>query len=380
MLPPSEELDAVGELDDAKLYVFVVGPGRGEAVAIRLPGLGWLLVDACRVSAADGTKVLPQQQLVARFGGAVIGVLLTHPHEDHVDGFADLLTRLDPEHVFVSGGDPPEKNLVDAVEALAKRAAATSERIVAAEAWAAVKAIRQWETRRGRKVTAVHDGKSLYDAPVRVLARAPDAQLAAPLLGSSALVSRANELSAVLEMEWGGTRVVLGGDLPTVRTSKASLTLVPTGWNLVMQRHPFLGDHSALKVPHHASWAAMHPALMAAGHARRRGWVVTPLHKGANHLPSLEPNDGLDLLHHAEPCVMLTREPRATTVTPTWRLSELRAAVVRPPTGDPIVDRGLALAPAVPLGPFDAVWGLAFNEAGAVVGRYRGRAAFDVVP
>ena len=378
MLPSSEELASLGPLDDARLYVFVVGPGRGEGLAIRLPGVGWLLVDACRITGPDGVEVLPQQELVKRFPGPVVGALLTHPHQDHVDGFPDLVARLEPERLFVSGEAPPGKHLFDAVEARAGKASSTAGRLVAGAVAAAAKAVRQWEQRTQRRVTAVHDGTSLFGGAVHVTARAPDVAACGAIFASGELATRANELSSVLEIEWGATRVVLGGDLARVETKKKKDEPLPWGWNLVMNVHAHLGDHVALKVPHHASWAAMHPALMKPA-PERRAWVVTPLHKGSNHLPSLEPSDGLDLLQQAEPSVMLTREPRAASMRSTWPLCELRAAVVRPPTGEPIVDRGLALAPAVPLGPLDAVWGLAFDHAGAVVGRYRGRAAFDVV-
>jgi hypothetical protein len=380
MLPPSEELASLGPLDDARLYVFVVGPGRGEGLAIRLPGIGWLLVDACRVAGADGVEILPQQELVKRFPAPVVGALLTHPHQDHVDGFPDLVARLEPEQLFVSGEAPPGKHLFDAVEALASKASSTAGKLVAGAVAAAGKAVRQWEKRKQRPVSAVHDGTSLFGGAVCVTARAPDVGACASVFASGQLATRANELSAVLEIEWGTTRVVLGGDLPTVPTSKTSTTPLPWGWSLVMAAHPHLGDHAALKVPHHASWAAMHPALMKKAPQQRRAWVVTPLHKGANHLPSLEPKDGLDLLHRIEPSLMVTREPRASTSPPIWQLPALRAAVARPPTGEILVDRGLALATAGPLGPLDAVWGLAFDDAGAVVGRYRGHAAFDVTP
>ncbi|AUX45129.1 uncharacterized protein SOCE26_066100 [Sorangium cellulosum] len=380
MLPPSEPLDRLTALDPQRLYVFVVGPGRGEALAVRLPEVGWLLVDCCRVRAADGSDVLPQQALVARFPAPIAGALLTHPHEDHVDGFAELITALVPERVMVSGGDPPHRHLLDAVEARLSDVDATPSYVVAQQVKQAAMAIRQWEARNRRAVTPLHAATTLWPGPVGVFGRAPDTAAARPLLESGNVAARANELSAVLEIQWGSTRVVLGGDLPRVTTSRRAPASIASGWDLVMAQRPELGDHTALKIPHHASWAAMHLSLLRPAPDRRRGWLVTPLHKGKNHLPSLNANDGLDLLHLTEPLVMVTREPRVQTGQERWSLPALRAAIRTPATGIPLVDRGKRLSSAAMMGPLDAAWGIELDDTGRIVARYRGQAAFDVVP
>lgn len=212
------------------------------------------------------------------------------------------------------------------------------------------------------------------------MCRAPDTTVARPLLQGSDVAKRANELSAVLEIQWGGTRVILGGDLPRVETNRQREVPIPSGWELVMQQRPELGEHAGLKVPHHASWAAMHLSLMRPAPAPRRAWVVTPLHNGSNHLPSLDVNDGLDLLHLTEPCVMVTREPRVAAGCAVWSLPALRSSVRRPAAANPLVARGKVLTPNAPLAPLDATWAVALDDAGSIVARYRGAAAFDAVP
>lgn len=112
----------------------------------------------------------------------------------------------------------------------------------------------------------------------------------------------------------------------------------------------------------------------------RRAWVVTPLHNGRCHLPNLDVNDGLDLLHLTEPCVMVTREPRVAAGRAVWNLPELRTSVRKPVAANPLVVRGKVLAPNAPLAPLDATWAVALDNAGHVVARYRGAAAFDAVP
>lgn len=379
MLPPSEPLDALTRLDPTKLYLFAVGPKRGEALAVRLPDVGWLLVDCCRVKAADGSEILPQEALVARFPAPIAGALLTHPHHDHVDGFADLIDRLGPERVMVSGGDPPARHLVDAVET-ALAAATDRDRLVAKQVRAAAIAMRQWEARTQRTVTPLRAGTSLWTTPVSVVCRAPDTAVARPLLQGGDVAKRANELSTVVEIQWGDTRIVLGGDLPRVETDRQREVLIPSGWELVMRQRPDLGEHTGLKVPHHASWAAMHLSLMRPAPERRRAWVVTPLHNGRNHLPSLDVNDGLDLLHLAEPCVMVTCEPRVAAGHASWSLPALRTSVRRPTAVNPLVARGKVLTPSAPVAPLDAMWAIALDDAGHIVARYRGAAAFDAMP
>ena len=145
-----------------------------------------------------------------------------------------------------------------------------------------------------------------------------------------------------------------------------------------MLRAPHLGRHQALKIPHHASWASMHHELLECA-PTSRAWVVTPLHKGSNHLPNLAPDDGLELHTRFEERVMVTAEPRASRRPPEWTLDALRADVMTPATGDPLVDRGVILGPATSTGPLDATWAVEFDQAGAVTARYRGDAAFDGV-
>lgn len=146
MLPPSEPLDALTALDPRRLYLFAIGPQYGEALAVRLPDVGWLLVDCCRVKAADGSVVLPQQALIVRFPAPIAGALLTHPHHDHVDGFADLIDRLLPERVLVSGDDPPARR--------PHRVEGTSPRLLGGDAPLADAAGPRPATRLGRHAAA----------------------------------------------------------------------------------------------------------------------------------------------------------------------------------------------------------------------------------
>jgi len=190
---------------------------------------------------------------------------------------------------------------------------------------------------------------------------------------------RANELSAVLEIEFGVTRVVLGGDLPRVRAN--GYTVVPTGWNTVMAGHPHLGDHHGLKIPHHGSAEAQHPDLMTRRAPRaRRGWLCTPFERSG--LPVVDPNDGLGPLLSAEARVHLTK-PRATRALfphpALVTLEDLRNGRAPTPTGLP-PNRTRHVRPSFPSSPLDAVWCVAFDNSGEIKGRWRGACAVEVIP
>jgi glyoxylase-like metal-dependent hydrolase (beta-lactamase superfamily II) len=75
-----------------RLQLLVFGPGTGELVLVRAPPGDWLVLDGC---ATHGVKsyalaVLSHyhQQDNVRF------IALTHPHEDHAGGIAELVDAL----------------------------------------------------------------------------------------------------------------------------------------------------------------------------------------------------------------------------------------------------------------------------------------------
>jgi hypothetical protein len=289
---PIEELEA---LDRSRLYLFVVGPEVGEGLALALPASGWLFVDACRVGDS-----LPQLEIFKRLAqpSENVTLVLTHPHADHADGFADLVERIQPNVIAVTGTSHPATDLLQAVKAILEREDAagspTSRKEVARAVKSAVEAIRGWERRTGRRTIPLCDGGLLESLMTHVHCCAPDETGATALLSGNwpLTVEKANHLSTVLAIRYGGTLVVLGGDLPRFE-SNALEQRVPTGWDAVLERHPSLSKHTGLKVPHHgfpvrvASSAAraarrepprflrdpVQP-LMPAG-SRRRGWFVS---------------------------------------------------------------------------------------------------------
>jgi hypothetical protein len=219
----------------------------------------------------------------------------------------------------------------------------------------------------GTQVPLTHPG-------VTAFVRAPDAALVHDRL-TSGQRGDPNELSAVVELVFGATRIVLGSDLPTVDAYGVALD---AGWNTVLHRHPHLGDHRGLKIPHHGSPAAFHPGLMASGGGRT--WWISPFNRG-KRLPPTDP-DGVPRLVALNGEVSLTATPRARAAQPSHAdpavvpLAELPSLFA---TTTLVAAGAFSVTPPA-VEPLDPVWCGAFDDQGVLRGAWRGHRAFIVVP
>ena len=217
---------------------------------------------------------------------------------------------------------------------------------------------------------SLHDGCILVESSVKVSCVAPTAEEVETLLGKASS-SIANEMSLVLEVQFGATRLVLGGDLPW--KAPDGLTVVASGWHGVLERHARLAEHQGLKIPHHASLQALHPTLVAPAPAKDRSWICAPFE--LQGLPDFGAGQGVEFLLQAEPRLHLTKLPRrAEALSAVVTLSEMRTASAVPASG------GRPIKPIPPKGPLAAVWCVAFDNNGGMAGRWRGPAAVEVVP
>ncbi len=388
-LPRVEALERLEELDRELLHVFVIGPGQGEGIALALPGSGWVLVDGCSAPRQRPRDRYPLEHVLRQFWGddrAIEAMVLTHPHADHVAGFAELLESLEPKVVGVTGtnADDLRRTLADEAANCDRRRAesSTREAMVAAGVVTALRAINTWAEDHPEDLIAVHDQVELVStSEVSVHARAPHPTLLQSWFDegrmAEIMAKRANELSAVLEVVFGRTRIVLGGDLP-VRDQHGP---VPTGWNGVLERHGQLATHSGFKIPHHGSREALHPKMIRSAR-RDRAWLLTPFNSSS--LPRLDDDDGLDMLLAGESPVMLTapsvskkllRAHKAGKTTPAdlAALTEALKAEPRFDAADSVYRNDRRL------GPLDPLWCVAFDARGRVRARWRGKAALEVV-
>jgi len=244
-----------------RLYLTVIGPGTGETVLVRVPPDQWLIVDSfhCgRPSRAAGISV------VEHFGGSVAVLALTHPHADHYPGMLGLIDAnasaiLGCVHPRDSGpvGGPTN----DATAALKQGAKPTYTRIW--DEWTKTPA-RRWNTFRGESISVgAATVTSLH--PLRPIA--PTAWSAEP-----------NAISSAMLVRWKDTQVLLGADIPN------------TEWPGIAGTFVGLGNHVAMKVPHHGSREAIDNAFGIG--SKSRIWVVTPFRRQRLPRAADTANDG----------------------------------------------------------------------------------------
>lgn len=192
-------------LRDVELHVLDVG--QGDAVALRTDRGNWVLFDAGRAwkkGDAGRTVVIPY---VRRRGGNVLGLVLSHPHADHVGGAASVLRWLRPPLLWDPAYVGPTQSYRDALS---------------------IAVSRRTEWRR------VIPGDSMVADGVRITFLAPDSAWAAQL-------DDPNEASAVALVQYGDTRLLLTGDAERGEEE----------WLLRHARD--LLDVDVLKVAHHGS-------------------------------------------------------------------------------------------------------------------------------
>jgi hypothetical protein len=369
-------LDALATpLDRSLLHVFVAGPGYGEGIAVALPHSGWLVLDGCRVS----TGRLPILAILDRWKSPaepVEALLLTHPHTDHAFGIRETIEVTAPRLIGVTTSPTSPALVFATAEAeLAAGSPGSLDQLRRRTVIDAMLAIRRRFDAAPADLIALVDGAQvpLENPGLAAFVRAPDAVLVHDRLAAGRR-GDPNELSAVVELVFGATRVVLGSDLPTVDGRGVVLS---AGWDRVLGQHPHLGAHHGLKVPHHGSPAAFHPGLMTSGSGRT--WWISPFNRG-RRLPPSDP-DGVPRLVALNGQVSLTATPRARGAQPIHadpavvQLAELSSLFA---SASPLAASAFSVTPP-DVEPLEPVWCAAFDDQGALRGAWRGNRAFSVV-
>ena len=384
----SKPLEELPELDRSFLYVFVAGPGFGEGIAIALPDSGWLLVDGCRTPGPPRDN-LPLLHVLRRWRmdpdrDPVRWMIITHPHEDHAGGFAEVLDAVNPFNVGMMGPPPPGRTLLEEIRSLSNDARFTEERLRARQVLAAAKAIERWEENNGRKVTPLHDGRNLLQGKISARICAPDLSRARPVLdmGWPSLRRRANELSIVIELLFCKTRIILGGDLPRTRSHRGTDTTVPTGWDHVLNVHQHLANHQGLKLPHHGSRHALHETILDGGKSRGTLWV-TPHSK--SRLPSPDRSGGLVQILASRSRVFLTALPTRRDQQPVHkhpaRIHFRKYRQLIQTSADTGFLKGAAdIRPPAVANAQAPVWAVSFDDEGNAIEAWRGENALELFP
>lgn len=255
-----------------RLYMFVIGPGFGESVVIRVPPDHWVVIDSCK----PGERAAALEVL-SRYSGQCACAILTHQHRDHYPGFAEILshanwtvigcadTKLLASRIESQNPEEHRKNeLEDIMAAIVAR-------------WESDRNAR-WQTWRGtRKDVGEATLTSLH--PTEALA-------------GQTLEPDQNSLSTAILIEWKSVRLLLGADVENPH------------WDDITRQFQDLGAHAGMKVPHHGSHlsngskGSLHKSFLTG--ERRREWIVTPYSKGSKR-PGFEDGEGAhQLLEHVE--------------------------------------------------------------------------------
>lgn len=381
-------LPARDALDRTKLNLFLAGPGRGEGIAIALPApsFGWIFVDGCKLDSGE----FPLHAIWTRYrreGETTEGILLTHPHDDHYDGMLELIDLSAPRWLACVATHHADGGSL-AGELLARRddpllVDGTPLDLALRRVKSLLARIQNmWNWGRTQRVLLRAGGAlPLERADLEIDVVSPDDAGAKAFFAGADLPerirSRANELSAVLHIRYGASRLVLGADLPESDHGVGART----GWSKVLAAYPDLPGSHLLKVPHHGSDGAQHPGMVGPGVAPAGAvWTLTPFQGGIKRpVPKLRDNKGVAALLRGLPSAHLTSLPcgwestlAADDVVP---IGALRPIPPTAPGVDGGTDTSLAMAPC---GPLDPVWLFTMDDAGTCTGKHRGERAIEI--
>ena len=295
MIPTVAQLPA---LEAGCLHLFLLGPGVGESLVCRTPEGRWLVMD----SHENSEGVLPAIVLRHYQVDRLEVLVLTHPHRDHFPGMVQLCDDYDPVIVAAPAGLlPPEWTGATLTPDLIPSAA---QRALLARGAASVLQRFSDRAAQGHQIVPLRDGVVLYqEGELSIHCLAPDrAGLAAMARGRP----EANQVSAVLVLQWGAGRYSLPEDLPADEFERLD---------------PQNLRHNALKLPHHGSIHSWSAAWGQNGVAPSY-WFGSPFNCGLNPPPQPE---ALRAFLQVQSQVYLTSRPSRFRQSPAGkcRLAEL---------------------------------------------------------
>lgn len=280
------------------LDLHFIATGRGDATLIVAPSGRMALID---VGAAAGTgpamvAPLPDatlspgrrvadyvQRRLAETGGARLDTLaITHFHDDHIGGVADLLERIDValilDRAWPQYGDPPFEGPAGAryVAAMRDRARRSGE---------------MGRLRVGATGQVLPNEAGLAAFGIRTVAASgavwagagEEARMLFPARATQAAMDRPNENanSAAFLVTLGRFRAFLGGDLTDWADAGARPWL-----NALTPAAQACGHVHVSTLPHHGMFDASSPATVRALAAR--DWVISAWHAAHPSIETLE--------------------------------------------------------------------------------------------
>ncbi len=260
-----------------KLTIGVFGPGKGEAIVLRLPDGRFAVVDGCREPSPGAPRRNPTgrgdpvRELLGQVekDGQEIKlafVCMTHPHDDHYAGLARLIAAYEGqvEQVWTTDfGLARDKNAL--IRWLKLTRAGAHPLPDSSEIKGLVRLIEAFESQTGGpRVRDMAEGLCVEIAgcsicmvgpstiDIRVARRHLYQALVDVVDGNKVPGVDPNDSSVALYVRWGDAGVLLGGDLTNGECEQ-------TGWSNASQYLD--GPVQVVKVAHHASSGAHHTDL-----------------------------------------------------------------------------------------------------------------------
>ena len=282
-----------------ELEISLFGPGVGECVIVHLGHNEWMVVDSCKDAARSQPVALQYlDELGVDIESDVKLIVVTHWHDDHIDGVSQLVKAAKNARVAISAA-LQSREFGEFVQLYSK--ATFVERTSGISEFESL--LREFKSRRGNAATRLGgpDIWALEGLPLRpqttgvaaVTALSPSSQSMTDALARfTKLLPKSgdrprrlprftpNDSSIVLRIDTPEFSAILGGDLENVADPKR-------GWNAVIAS-PHRGSlkSNAVKIAHHGSDNGDHPEIWSEMLIPSPFALLTPFSCGRKPLPA----------------------------------------------------------------------------------------------
>lgn len=280
----------MGPADD-QLEVTLLGPGRGESVAVHYGDGAWIIVDSC-VHRDGRPAALTYLDSIGVSPSAVTHLVASHWHDDHIRGFGDLVaacplatvvisSALECDEFFVLAASEGD-SLISGPSGVRELGRVLRSTADSGQPLELARADQRLVVRSASAATPASEVWALSPSSATLVDAIREFAALAPAVGASKRAvprPERNPHCVVLWIEVGEVRAILGADLERASTPDR-------GWTAIVDSagRP-QGSCHFIKIPHHGSedahdermWTEL---LVPAPHAG-----VTPFRQGRVALP-----------------------------------------------------------------------------------------------
>lgn len=287
--------------DCDEIEVTLIGPGFGECCLVHLGGGVWIVVDSCRDRSTGEPAALKYLRSIGIDPAvAVTMIVVTHYHDDHIRGLAELLENCKSATLCCPAA-MDQREFKVRVGAFTPRVLGSTG-AVTREIESMLAVVKRRHSRRGRypiikaladrEILVLPSADSGHGLECRVHTLSPSdkdfdhsmewlakeyARMLEPKIRPPAI--NPNDFSVALMISIGKTGILLGSDLEAPSDSNR-------GWNAVLaskSRPQHIS--SVVKIPHHGSENAHSPGMWTKLLFDNPWAILAPYQLGGNVLP-----------------------------------------------------------------------------------------------